>query len=319
MAVPDTSANTSFSRQLPGLQIAVDSTSLEAFKRCPRYYQYSVIEGWEPKTLSHHLTFGLLYHGALERYDHKKSEGLEHEAAVEFAVEWLLQNTWNKELNRPWVSEDSNKNRYTLLRTAVDYMDKFGEHDVLETVQLENGKPAVELSFSFYSGYTSKLTGEAMLFCGHLDRLALMNGAAYISDRKTTAHTISAQWFQQFTPHNQFSLYMLAGQVVYKQPVKGLIVDGAQIAVGFSRFERALVTRDDAQLREWHADTLLQFELMERYAELGYWPQNDSACGSYGGCKFRSVCGKTPGAREQWLKAENNKRIWDPLQRRGDI
>lgn len=311
--------NTSFSLQLPVLQLAVDSTSLEAFKRCPRYYQYSIIQGWEPRATSFHLIFGLLYHGALERYDHKRSEGQSHEEALEFAVAWVLRSTWNKELSRPWVSGDSNKNRLTLLRTVIDYADRFGENDVLKTIQLANGKPAVELSFSFYSGYTSKLTGEPFLFCGHLDRLAEMHGSVYVSDRKTTAHTISSQWFQQFTPHNQFSLYTLAGQVVWSQPVKGLVVDGAQIAVGFSRFERALITRDDSQLREWHADALLQFELMEKYAQLGYWPQNDSACGNYGGCKFRQICSKTPGSREQWLKAEFNKRVWDPLQRRGDI
>ena len=175
------------------------------------------------------------------------------------------------------------------------------------------------LAFSFYAGYTSKLTGEPFTFCGHLDRLALMNDHAYVSDRKTTSHTISQQWFSQFTPHNQFSLYTLAGQVVWKQPIRGLVVDGVQIAVGFSRFERGIVSRDSAQLREWHADTVLQLELMEHYAEIGYWPQNDASCGNYGGCKFRGICGKTPGARQQWLDAEFRKRVWDPLTRRGDI
>ena len=143
----DTSANTSFSRLLPGLQLAVDSTSLDEFKTCPRKYYYSIVLGYEPLATSFHLTFGLLYHGALERYDHKKSEGLSHDDAVDFAIDWLLRSTWNTELSRPWTSGDANKNRYTLLRTVVDYLDKFGREDVLETIQLANGKPAVELSF----------------------------------------------------------------------------------------------------------------------------------------------------------------------------
>lgn len=310
--------NTSFSPLQPGLQIAVDSTSLSAFKTCPRLYQLSIIEGYEPKQTSFHLLFGLLYHGALERYDHQKFKGASHDDAVDFALDWVLRSSWNKDLQRPWVSGDSNKNRYTLLRTVVDYLDKFGRDDVLETVALANGKPAVELSFSFFSGRTAE-TGEQIMFCGHLDRLAKMNGQVYVSDRKTTSHTISSRWFDQFTPHNQFSLYVLAAQIIYPEKAKGLVVDGAQVAVGFSRFERALVTRDQAQLQEWHRDTMLQLELMESYAKLGYWPQNDSSCDKYGGCKFRGICSKSPSSRKQWLESDFARRVWDPLQRRGDI
>lgn len=314
-----TAENKSFSQILPGLQTAVDSTSLSNFKLCPRFYLYTNIIGYQPRATSFHLIFGLLYHGALERYDHKRSEGQGHEEALDFCIDWALRNTWNKELNRPWVSGDSNKNRLTLIRTIIDYLDKFGENDSLKTIQLANGKPAVELSFSFHSGMTSRATNEPFLFCGHLDRLAKFNDEVYVSDRKTTGHTISQQWFAQFTPHNQFSMYTLAGQIVWHEPIKGLIVDGAQIAVNFTRFARGVVTRDQEQLKEWHRDSIMQLELMEKYAEIGYWPQNDSSCDKYGGCRFREICGKSPQNRQRWLKADFGKRVWDPLTRRGDI
>lgn len=320
MSMPvDTSANSSFSVALPGFQTAVDSTSLFAFKTCPRLYYYQVICGWVPKRTSVHLTFGLLYHGALERYDHKRSEGLSHADSTDFVVDWVLRSTWNTQLRRPWTSGDPNKNRLTLLRTIVDYLDRFGEHDSLTTVQLANGKPAVELSFSFFSGKRAGSTGEEVAFCGHLDRLVELNGDFYISDRKTTKHTISPEWFKQFTPHNQFSMYTLAGQVVWEKPVKGLIVDGAQVLVGSSRFVRGVVSRDSAQIKEWHQDTMLQIELMESYAMIAYWPMNDSSCDKFGGCQFREVCGRSPVARDKWLEVDFHKRIWDPLQRRGDI
>lgn len=320
MTLPvDTSANSSFSRILPGLQIAVDSTSLFALKSCPRLYYYQVICGWIPKRTSVHLIFGLLYHAALERYDHKRSEGMSHDDAMDFSVDYILRSTWNTQLKRPWVSGDPNKNRLTLLRTVIDYLDRFGQNDILKTVQLANGKPAVELSFSFFSGKRSPTTGEEIAFCGHLDRLVDMNGQVYVSDRKTTKHTISSEWFKQFTPHNQFSMYTLAGQVVWEKPVKGLIVDGAQILVGSSRFERGIVNRDAAQLREWHQDTMLLLEQMESYANIQYWPQNDSSCDKFGGCQFRDVCSRSPASRDLFLTTDFTKRVWDPLQRRGDI
>lgn len=39
----------------------------------------------------------------------------------------------------------------------------------------------------------------------------------------------------------------------------------------------------------------------------------------YGGCPFRTVCGKDPKVRRQWLESMFAKRIWDPLTVRGDI
>lgn len=315
----DTAKNSSFSRIQPGLQLAVDSTSLGEFKTCPRRYYYRIIRGLQPLTISHHLTFGLLYHGALERYDHRRSALASHDDALDFAVEWVLKETWDSTLQRPAGWGDSNKNRMTLLRTIVDYLDKFGEADPMTTVQLANGKPAVELSFSFFSGLKSELTGEPFTFCGHLDRLASLNGIPYVQDRKTTSHTISPGWFAQFSPHNQFSLYSLAAQVVWSVPVRGVILDGAQVAVGFSRFERALIGRDQSQLEEWHRDAGYQLRAMELCAKEEYWPMNDQSCDKYGGCPFRSICSKPPASREQWLQSEFRVQVWDPLERRGDI
>ena len=64
-------------------------------------------------------------------------------------------------------------NRLTLLRSVVWYLDQF-EHDSLETVILQDGKPAVELSFRFLTNYQAP-TGEPFLLCGHFDRVALFN------------------------------------------------------------------------------------------------------------------------------------------------
>lgn len=313
-----TATNTSFSKALPGLQIAIDSTSLGEAKACKRKYFYSVIMGYQPRVESVHLTFGLAVHGAKERYAHGRAKGNSHDDALDLALDWVLRETWNAALQRPWQSDHRTKNRLTLVRTLVDYFDRF-QDDSLETVILQNGKPAVELSFSFDSGITFESTGERVLFCGHLDELVHLNDAVYVKDIKTTEHTISPAWFAKFTPDNQFSMYSLAGQVAYKEPCKGLIVDGVQVAAGFSRFERSLVQRTDEQLREWHRDAGWTLRELERCALEQYWPQNDKSCDMYGGCKFRSICSKSPANRQQWLDTEYRRRVWDPLQRRGDI
>lgn len=320
--VPAYIGNSSFSAKQPMLQLAIDSTSLGEFKTCPRKYFYSIVMGFQPRVQSVHLTFGLLLHGGAERYQHGKSAGLSHADAMDLALDWTLRESWDKTKRRPWTPEDraaNVKNRFTLIRTLVAYLDAFGENDTLQTVQLANGKPAVELSFTFDSGHKAKATGEPIVFCGHLDRLALLNDVPYIVDIKTTGRLMTPDWFKSWSPGNQFSMYMLAGQVAYAVPVKGLIVDGARITVAASEFQRGQVSRTPDQLDEWLAGTHFWLDAMSDCATRGSWPMNDKSCDNFGGCQYRAVCSRPVGARQKWLELDFAQRIWNPLDRRGDV
>lgn len=288
-----------------------------ALKECPRKYFYAIIQGLVPRAESVHLTFGLHYHAALERYDHARSQGATHEDAQLAAVAYALKATWDATLSRPWASTDPNKNRLTLVRTVVWYLEQFA-NDPMETIQLANGKPAVELSFRFELEQLTS-SGEQYLWCGHMDRVVAFAGHNYIVDRKTTKATLNPEFFEKFSPDNQFSGYMVAGRIAYNIPLAGLIVDGAQVAVTFSRFLRGPVTRSEAQLDEWLKDIGVYLLQAEGYAKAVHWPMNDKSCGNYGGCPYREVCSKPPSVRAEWLPKLMQKRVWDPLQVRGDI
>lgn len=317
-------SNTAFSIQLPTLQLALDSTSLGEYKICPRRYQLSIgsglAPGWAPRRDSVHLQFGIWLHGAREQYDHARASGAEHEEALRRAFRWAAVATWNKTLARPWASDHPTKNRLTLLRSIVWYLDTYGAEDPLATIRLANGRPAVELSFRFEIDRRAP-TGEPYVLCGHLDRLADAGGGAiYVADIKTTGDSLSDYYFSRYTPDNQVSMYSLAGRVAFSTPVRGVIIDAMQVLAGGTRFARAPIPRTEAQLNEWLSDTNWWISQMEESAQRGHWPQNDKSCHLYGGCPFRPVCGRSPGAaREQWLQADYRKRVWDPLKVRGDI
>jgi hypothetical protein len=115
------------------------------------------------------------------------------------------------------------------------------------------------------------------------------------------------------------SLYAIAGKIVYNVQIEGIIVDGAQIAQTFTRFLRGVVPRTESGLEEWYFDLGQYIATAELYAAQNYWPMNDKACGMYGGCPFRKICGLPPSVRHEWLRADFTKRIWDPLKVRGDI
>ncbi len=309
--------NSAFSTQIPGLQLAWDSTSLGTLKECPRKYQYSIMLAKVPRDTSVHLTFGLHYHSVLEWYDHKKSQGASHEEAFLSAVRRALVLTWDSARKRPWISDDKYKNRLTLVRSIVWYLDTFAD-DALQTVQLANGKPAVELSFKLPLPAENSL-GEQYLLCGHIDRLVTMAGTPYVLDRKTTKSGITPDFFTKYSPDNQFSTYAFASKIIYNTPTEGIIVDAAQIGVNFTRFQRGIVSRNEEQLNDWYSDTTYWMSLAEHFAKDQHWPQNDKSCGNYGGCPFRSVCSKSPSTRDLWLKADFQERVWNPLIARGDV
>lgn len=309
--------NSSFSSLSPNLQLAWDSTSLRSLQTCPRKYFYEIVDGWEPKRRSVHLTFGIWVHEAKEEYDRRRAEGANHESSVLAVVRRMMRATWDRERGRPWVSDDVNKNRGTLIRTIIWYFEQYKE-DPIETVKFADGKPAVELSFSFDTSYHTS-AGETYVLCGHLDRIGRMGQQTFVCDIKTTKHTISDSFFASFTPGVQFSLYSLAAKVVYSLPTSGVIVDGAQVAVTFSRFERRPSPRAEVQLNEWYEGLQYWLQAAEKYASEDFWPMQEESCGNYGGCPFRPICSKPPSMRAEWLKADFVRRTWDPLKVRGDI
>lgn len=317
------------SQFLPGTNLAWvwDSTALGAAKTCLRLYYYTMILNWQPRAVSFHLDFGIWYHSALEQYDKLRALGTEPEAATLHVIHDLFEKTWiGGDDGHPaltiqneageWVNIDPNKNRETLVRSIVWYLDQFGEADPAKTLILPDGAPAVELTFKMETDITILGGNDRYTLSGHLDRVVTFDGDPYVMDRKTTKSTISNYYFRRYSPDNQMSLYSLAADIVFHTPAKGVIIDAAQIAVGFTSFSRGIVTRSRGQLDEWLGDLEPTLRGVERAAESGHWPMNDTACDKYGGCAFRDICSKDPSVRDQFLKSNFVERKWNPLAER---
>lgn len=282
-----------------GRQFAWNHSSLEPAKACPRKYYYTVIEGWRPKSASDDLIFGLHYARALERYHHSRAIGVSHNDAINDNIAVTLMDT------KDWQSEHNAKHRQSLIRSIIWYLDQYAD-DPCETVILADGKPAVELSFRF------QLTDEILL-CGHMDRIVNYADEFYVQDQKTTGASLGAYYFNRYNPNDQMSLYTIAAQVVWHTPVRGVMIDAAQIAVGFTRFERGFTFRTPAQNEAWLADAKYWIE-RTWHAEAAGWPMNDSACMMYGGCPFRGVCSKDPAVRQEYLETGFVKQFRNPLE-----
>lgn len=304
-----------------GLQFAWDGTSLELAQTCLRKYYYTMIRGIKPRRTSVHLLFGGLYATALEHFYKHRAEGLSIEEALREIIRETMIESWEHErtesgerisgTGQAIYFDDTKKTRVNLIRTIVWYIDQFADEteDGIKTYHLQNGKPAVELSF------TLELDDE-LLYCGHLDRVVEFGGHLYVMDQKTTLGTVGTYYFDQFSPNNQMSGYSWAGQAILGSPVRGVIIDAAQIAVNFTRFERGMTTRTKDQLEEWYDSALWTIKLARQATALDQWPMNLSACGNYGGCPFRQLCSRSPSVRENYIKSDYNEHNWDPLKAR---
>ncbi len=312
---------------LPGtdIQFAWNSTCLGLLKTCPRLYQYTVLDGWGIRDESIHLRFGIEYHSALQDYAVSRASGTPHEEAIRHTVRELhgRVHTWNPDRN---TRAGKYKNRESIVGLVIDYLDHFSE-DPAETFILDDGTPAVELSFRFeldwgpQAGVTKTHTQDSLgnpidttehiqpyLLSGHLDRIVNFADALYVMDRKTSLSTLSGYYFNQWSPSNQMTLYTLAGKIMLNSPIKGVIIDAAQVLLEKpNAFQRGFTYRTDDQLDEWLVDLRYWLHNAETYATNGYWPQNDTSCDKFGGCKFREVCSRSPKVREHYLKASFDK------------
>jgi len=296
------------------IQWAWDSTSLNYAKTCARLYQYVMIEGWQSENESVHLRFGQELHTAFQQYHIERAAGVEHDDALQDVIHELLHRTWGWKVDTT-TRAGKYKNRHSLVHAVISYLDEHAE-DPASTAIKEDGAAAVELSFRFEIEMAPRAAPERpYMLCGHLDRVVEFGGDLYVNDYKTTMTTPGSYYFDKYNPDNQMSLYTLAGNMIFKAPVKGVIIDAVQVMVDDVRVVRGMTQRTSGQMDEWVDGLGYWLNLSEYWAESNYYPMNDTACNNYGGCRFRSICAKDASVREQFLKAEFKKgERWNPLK-----
>lgn len=303
-----------------GIQYAWDATSLKWADTCPRLYQY-YREGWQTPHRSVHLWFGGIYASSLELFHKLSANGTPREDAIREVIRFALIESWDHDRDDsgtriegtggPTTFDHATKSRETLIRTLVWYFDFFIE-DTFSTYITTEGKPAVEFSFKLP-------VDNGVVFCGHIDRLAVDHESnIFVHDQKTTATTLSPYYFKQFKPDLQLGfMYPFAGRAIYNIPIKGVIVDAAQIAVGFSKFARAPVLTTESELNESYNEVMELIERTRGYARENHFPRRPASCNNYGGCAFREVCSRPSSVRENFLKADFVKREpWNPMRER---
>lgn len=192
-----------------GLQFAFDASTLKAYEKCFTYGDLKYNQGWQRPGGSVHLWFGGLYASSLERFHKLCATGASKDDALASVVRWLLIESWDHDRDasgaripstgkaRSFPLANSYKDRNTLIRTVIWYVDEFKD-DPFTTLIRADGTPAVEASFRLP-------VDDGLVLSGHIDRLANdREGNIFSTDQKTTGQTISPSYFKQFKPDTQF-------------------------------------------------------------------------------------------------------------------
>ncbi|KKL09323.1 hypothetical protein LCGC14_2567000 [marine sediment metagenome] len=232
-------------------------------------------------------------------------------------------------------SDDNKRNTYTLVRALVWYAAKY-RTDVLRPVANEDGlmieqhfvvpmgmKTAVPWPFrSVREG--SMMTGptpytdpepEDYYLCGSLDEICQdEDGDQFVLERKSTTTTVADYYFLQHEPSVQIYTYDLIGSIILPtSPLRGVVVEACQTAVGFTRFERHEVTRIPEQRKHWLETIHYWVKQAEQCALSGYWPMNPA--GHTFESTARQIQRRAPSSWPALLKTDFMEQpLWNPLR-----
>jgi len=127
------------------------------------------------------------------------------------------------------------------------------ENDAAETVILANGKPAVELSFQFELEFGPQWFDRVFpqllppLWPPRQGREVLRRPICH-GPQDNHLDTQGGSYFNGFNPHNQMTVYTIASQTIMKSPIKGVIIDAVQIAIGLAVLFVGITYRTNDQL-----------------------------------------------------------------------
>lgn len=268
-----------------GLQLVLDNSSIDSYRRCPKKYELSVLHGWQPRGRAQATSFGAAFHKGMEIYDIAMCEYKSHQQAMQEAIIGACRYFAG-------VEPDSYRNIENLIRSIVWYFEEYGENP-LQPISLPDGDWAIEQRFEV------PLVGAYNLSL-RVDKIVYYNGKFYVHDYKTTETTIGPGFFNKYSTDSQVSAYCWAMEKV-GIPVAGFIIDAVQVAVGFNRYVRHIETRDKWQLDEWYDDTTNWVGLMEHSWRNDHYIRNHSSCFN---CDFKGICGRAPNMRDSFLSAD---------------
>jgi len=310
----------------------IDSSKLDDFLRCPRYFFYSHILGWRLDMPAHDLYFGECWHMAREHqliHGYDEIEG----AYQKFITHYRLKfDEESDSLYRPKTPEAV---KQALTNFAVTYFKDLEDNELLKNP--DTGVPLTEISG------TVPVDEERVLYF-RMDSLLRrkLDGKVFSWDHKTT----SAKWITSKFWETNFYLSIQNGTYTHclyclfpVEQVLGIEFCG----VGFEYLSRGSAARPPGyystlrrvpayktpeQMSVWLFTVVnLIYDIereMNRLSEcndsqhvMQAFPINPSGCSKYRGCEFHDFCMAWPNPLRHCQEPPLGfiQEFWDPREK----
>lgn len=299
----------------PPFPSVFDSSSISAFRSCPRKFELEFLHHWRPGEQSVHLHAGGAYaHGleaarsayyvAGESDDNATALGLK--ALMEFYGDYSCPPDSAKSLERTAGALEYYMTKYPLgsdQATPIEVpapKERGIEMGFTEPIDLDD--PEMRHPES----------GDPLLYAGRADMLVDYQNMKLGLDDKTTS-SLGATWPRQWDLRSQFTGYSWGfGKAGIK--LSGWLIRGVSILKTKYDTMEAITYRPDWQIERWHAQLKRDILRLKGMWAAGYFDYNlDHACSEYGGCTFRQAClMRDPTAL---LEQQFARRRWDPIRR----
>jgi hypothetical protein len=290
----------------------MDYSAASTLHACPRKFRHQYIERLRLKGgEAPYLTAGTAMHSALEAL---------------YTVQWDLAGALEalREALEGYQPPTSGKFAYLTpghleIVLAEYFEDRSAKPTALESAIIgESGRERSEEAITFDWQHSD---GRVIRVGGKLDLPTKLGGQRYVVDHKTTTSWLNDYWYRErFALGHQFRVYCAAMKALTGERYSGAYINALYLGEPPKRGWGTGKSVSNALYgpMEFSEEMLEEtWEWMEAaqalaafHEERGTWPQNEGACGAYGGCEYLDLCQRTPQVRKAIAKV--NYEVWEP-------
>jgi hypothetical protein len=308
-----------------------DSSKMDDYDRCPRYYFYRHVLGWHLDIPAHDLVYGQAWHNAREYQLINGYEEVEG-AFMAFLTHYREYFPETSDINfRPKTPEAAYQ---ALINFGVTYPTDLDDNELLRN-------PDTDEPFTEISG-TVPIDDKRVLHF-RMDSILRRkeDGMIFSWDHKTTSGRWIGNYFNEmaFNLSNQNGTYTHCLYCLFPiEQVLGVEFCGtgfeylsrgskARPPGYYSTLKRVPAFRSPDQMNTWLWNTLDRINDMERdFDQLSHCSENDEVmtafrmnpggCGKYRGCEFFDYCNLWPNPLRQCQEPPFGfvEKFWDPRE-----
>jgi len=263
----------------------IDSSKIQDFMMCPRYYFYQYMLGWKPEEPNHDLVFGEAWHAAMLWL---KLHSYSDEDVIMAFNKFLevYRPMFPEETDELWAPKTPMSALKMLGKYTADYQyDKQGGFDVL---------------YAEVGGTVSIDKDRVLSF--RQDTICRGANGIFSLEHKTSAKSLNDTWFRQWMLKIQIGTYSHVLHCLFpEEKISGVMINGASFMKTKQDLQRRLIDTQLPYMQQWLWNVL-------RWVDQIYWemekldgckegdpilfafPLNTESCTKYWGCRYLDYC-----------------------------